>query len=44
MHLRPTGGELTAGAFGERLHADRGEHVVGDPQVTSCVDASTLAA
>ena len=43
-HLLAGCEQLAAGALGERLHADRDEHVVGGPQLLACVDASALAA
>ena len=36
--------QLPAGAFGKRGHADRGEHVIGGPQLLPRVDSSVLAA
>ena len=38
------GQQLAPGALGERLHADRVEHVVGGAQLLARVDASALAA
>src|SRR5262249_61760300 len=43
-YLLPRGDQLPAGAFGERLHADRVQHVVGRAQLLARVDAPTLAA
>ena len=36
--------QLAPGAFGERLGADRGEHLVGGPQLLASVGAPVLAA
>jgi hypothetical protein len=42
-YLLARGDQLPAGALGERRHADRGEHVVGGPQVLARVEAPVLA-
>src|SRR3954465_8283885 len=43
-HLLAGGLKLLAGALGERLHADRGEHLVGRAQLVARVDPAILAA
>src|SRR4029453_8420136 len=43
-HLLARRQELTPGALGERLHADRGELVVGGSKVGAGVDPAILAA
>ena len=40
----PVASSSRAGALGERLHADRGEQVVGGAQLRARVDAAILAA
>src|SRR3954468_1942644 len=43
-HLLAGGLKLVAGALGERLHADRGQHLVGRAQLFARVDTAVLAA
>src|SRR4051795_10793440 len=43
-HLLAGGLKLFAGALGERLHADRGQHLVGRAQLVARVDPAVLAA
>src|SRR3954468_3236776 len=43
-HLLAGGLKLLAGALGERLHADRGQHLVGRAQLVARVDPAVLAA
>ena len=43
-HLLAGGLKLLAGALRERFHADRGQHLVGRPQLVARVDPATLAA
>src|SRR5215211_6870945 len=43
-HLLAGGLKLLAGALGERLHADRGQHLVGGAQLVARVDPAVLAA
>jgi hypothetical protein len=43
-HLLARRDQLAAGAFGEGLHPDRGEQVVGGAQLLACVDPAALAA
>src|SRR5215472_16082623 len=43
-HLLARCHQLPAGALGERLHPDPGEHVVGRTQLIARVDAAALAA
>jgi hypothetical protein len=43
-HLLAGRDQLPAGALGERLHADRDEHVVGGAQLLARFDAAALAA
>src|SRR4051794_36717111 len=43
-HLLAGGLKLLAGALGERLHADRGHHLVGRAQLVARVDPTVLAA
>src|SRR6185312_3457762 len=43
-HLLARRDQLAAGTLGERLHADRGKHVVGGAQVPARVEAPALAA
>src|SRR5262249_677114 len=43
-HLLARGDQFPAGALGERLHADRGEHVVGRAQLLARVEPPALPA
>src|SRR4051794_26897255 len=43
-HLLAGGLKLLARALGERLHADRGQHLVGSAQLVARVDPAVLAA
>ena len=43
-HLLAGGLKLLAGALGERLHADRRQHLVGRAQLVARVDPAVLAA
>src|SRR3954468_14650267 len=42
--LRAGGDELAPGAVGERLHADPGKHLIGDPQLLARLDPAARLA